>query len=146
MDYSFCATHSLDGPMDCRWWVNVNIVVIVVAVFTRKKCILFKWGLLFCQPRVTVKSCFVYKVITDLASIDHWSVHVSILLSNCKQRITSLSYLVGTTVVCHKLTITVTNRFQTNIERLKLWSSDTFLTCLTCWKSSKLVKFSSTAK
>ena len=39
--------------------------------FYQTKYILFKWGLLSCQPRVTVKSCFVYKVITDLASIDH---------------------------------------------------------------------------
>ena len=64
---------------------------------------------------------FVYKIIRDLESIDHlcinpihriglihkwaidshmlkWSVHVSVLLSNCKQSITSLSLLVGTTV------------------------------------------------
>ena len=27
--------------------------------------------LLSCQPRVTVTSCFVYKVIMDLESIDH---------------------------------------------------------------------------
>ena len=25
-----------------------------------------------CQPRVTGMSCFVYKVIRDLESIDHW--------------------------------------------------------------------------
>ena len=27
--------------------------------------------ILSCQPRVTVMSCFVYKVISDLESIDH---------------------------------------------------------------------------
>ena len=77
--------------------------------------------LLSCQPRVTVTSCFVYKVIRDLESIYHlsinpihriglilkwsidsrmlkWRVHVSVLLSNCKQSITPLSLLVGTTV------------------------------------------------
>ena len=27
--------------------------------------------ILSCQPRVTVMSCFVYKVIRDLESIDH---------------------------------------------------------------------------
>ena len=80
--------------------------------------------LLSCQPRVTVTSCFVYKVIRVLWSIDHlcinpilriglihkwsidsyqlkWSVHASVLLSNCKQSITSLSLLVGTTVQWH---------------------------------------------
>ena len=30
-----------------------------------------KLSLLSCQPRVTVKSCFVNKVIRDLESIDH---------------------------------------------------------------------------
>ena len=72
-----------------------------------------KWGnntlehckLLSCQPKVTVTSCFAYKVIKDLESIDHlcvnsirriglirkwsidsrmlkWSVHVSVLLKS----------------------------------------------------------------
>ena len=73
------------------------------------------------QPKVTVTSCFVYKVIRDIESIDHlcinpilwigliykwsidscmlkWSVHISVLLGNRKQGITSLSPLVGTTV------------------------------------------------
>ena len=80
--------------------------------------------LLSCQPRVTVTSCFVSKVIRDLWSIDHlcinpihriwlihkwyidsrllkcmkWSVQVNVLLSKCKQNITSLSLLAGTTV------------------------------------------------
>ena len=82
--------------------------------------------LLSCQPWVTVTSRFVYKVIRALEWIDHlcinpilgiglihkWSIdshylnrslHVSVLLSNCKQSITSLSLLVGTTVgVCQK--------------------------------------------
>ena len=54
---------------------------------------------------MTVTSCFVYKVIRNLESIDldshqlKWSVQVNVLLSNCKQSITSLSLLVGTTVV-----------------------------------------------
>ena len=66
-------------------------------------------------------SCFVYKVIGDLESIDHlyinpfhriglihklsvdlhwlkWSEQVNVLLSNCKQSITSLSLLAGRTV------------------------------------------------
>ena len=66
-------------------------------------------------------SRFVYKAIRDLKSIDHlfinpirriglvhkrsldsrwlkWIVQVNVLLNNCKQRITSLSLLVGTTV------------------------------------------------
>ena len=78
--------------------------------------------ILSCQSRVTVTSCFVYKVIRDLESIDHlcinpilriglihklsvdsrwlkWSVEVNVLLNNCKQNIMSLSLLVGTTVV-----------------------------------------------
>ena len=83
-----------------------------------------KWRscLLSCQPWVTVTSCFVYKVIRDLESIDHlcinpirriglihewsidsrllkWGVHVSVLFSNGKQSIASLSLLVGTIVV-----------------------------------------------
>ena len=64
-------------------------------------------------------TCFVYKVIRDYESIDHlfinpirriglihkrsldsrqhkWSVQVNVLLSNCKQNISSLSLLVGT--------------------------------------------------
>ena len=72
-------------------------------------------------------SCFVYKVIRDLESIDHlcinpilriglihkWSidshllklsVQVNVLLYNCKQNTTSLSLLVGTTVsLCFSL-------------------------------------------
>ena len=66
-------------------------------------------------------ACFVYKVIKDLESINHlcinlirriglihkrsidsrkekWSVQVNVSLNNCKQTITSLSLLVGTTV------------------------------------------------
>ena len=51
-------------------------------------------------------SCVVYKVIRDLESIDNLcinpilnlSVHVGVLLSNCKQNITSLLLLVCTTV------------------------------------------------
>ena len=69
-------------------------------------------------------SCFVYKVINDLESIYHlcinpirrigfihtrsfdlrnqkWSVQVNVSLYNCKQSITSLSLLVGTTVIFH---------------------------------------------
>ena len=68
------------------------------------------WPLLSCQSRVTVTSCFVYNVIRDLESIYHvfinpicriglinkrpfnsrylkWSVHNSVILSNCKQNI-----------------------------------------------------------
>ena len=67
---------------------------------------------------------FVYKVIRDFESIHHlcinlirrigvihklslesrklkWSVQVNVLLNNCKQNITSLSLLVGRTVI-HK--------------------------------------------
>ena len=69
---------------------------------------------------MTLTSCFVYKVIRDVKSKGHlcinptqdrintqviyrfgllkWSVHVSVLLSDCKQIITSLSLLIGTTV------------------------------------------------
>ena len=70
--------------------------------------------LLSCRPRMTVTSCFVYKVIMDLSSIDHLCINPilpiglalaqvdctsSILLNNCKQNNTSLSFLVCTTVV-----------------------------------------------
>ena len=67
-------------------------------------------------------SCFVDKVIRDLESIDHlcinpirriglihklsidshklkWSVQINVLLNNCKQNTTSMSLLVGTTVI-----------------------------------------------
>ena len=65
--------------------------------------------LLSCQHRVTVMSCFVYKVSRDLESIDHlcinpilkWSVQVNVLLNICKHNITSLSLLAGRTVVSH---------------------------------------------
>ena len=82
--------------------------------------------LLSCQPRVTVMSGFVYKVIRDLESIDHlcinpihrigfihkWyidlcllkrSVQVYVLLNNCKQNIMTMSLLVGTTVMVRKI-------------------------------------------
>ena len=78
--------------------------------------------LLSCQPRVRVTSCFVYKVIRALESIDHlcinpirriglihmwsidshllkWSVQVNVLLNNCKQNTTSLSLLAGRIVL-----------------------------------------------
>ena len=68
-------------------------------------------------------TCFVYKVIRDLESIDHLfinpicriglihkrshdsrylklSVQVNVFLNNCKQNISTQSLLVGTTVVC----------------------------------------------
>ena len=32
-------------------------------------------GLLSCQPRVTVASCFVYKIIRDLESINHLCIN-----------------------------------------------------------------------
>ena len=32
-------------------------------------------NILSCKPRVTVMSCFVYKVITDLESIDHLCIN-----------------------------------------------------------------------
>ena len=77
--------------------------------------------LLSCQPRVTVMSCFVYKVIRDLELINHlcinpihriglihkwfidsrklkWDVQVNVLLNNCKQNIMSLSLLVAMTI------------------------------------------------
>ena len=76
---------------------------------------------LHCQPRVTVTSCFVYKVISNLESIDHWcinpirrigliherstdsccpkwSVQVNISLNNCKENMTSLSLLADRTI------------------------------------------------
>ena len=83
--------------------------------------------LLSCQPRVTVTSCFVYKVIRDLESIDHvyinpirriglihtWSVDsrylklivkVNVLLNDYKQNTTSLSLLVG--IIVPRLSLT----------------------------------------
>ena len=71
---------------------------------------------------MTVTSCFVYKVIRHLESIDHlcinpihriglmhkksidsnklkWNVQVNVLLNNCKQNMTSLSLLAGRTVL-----------------------------------------------
>ena len=33
--------------------------------------------LLSCQPRVTVTSCFVYKVIRDLESVDHLCIRAA---------------------------------------------------------------------
>ena len=55
---------------------------------------------------MTVTSCFVYNVIRDLYSIDHLCISpylrigliYHILLSNYKQKLMSLSLLVGTTV------------------------------------------------
>ena len=43
----------------------------------------FEWfqvslKLLSCQPRVTVTSCFVYKVIRDLESIDHLCINTQV--------------------------------------------------------------------
>ena len=76
-------------------------------------------------------SCFVYKVIRDLESIEHlyinpihriglihkcsidsswlkWIVQVNVLLNNCKQNMTSLSLLTGTTVVGKEFSNNVT--------------------------------------
>ena len=33
------------------------------------------WSVLSCQPRVTVKACFVYKVNRDLESIHHLCIN-----------------------------------------------------------------------
>ena len=33
------------------------------------------YNVLSCQPRVTVKSCFVYKIIRELESIDHLCIN-----------------------------------------------------------------------
>ena len=61
--------------------------------------------LVSCQPRVTVTSCFVYKVIMDLESIYHFCFILSIRVSKSgvyrlmlEQKSISLSLLVGTTV------------------------------------------------
>ena len=80
--------------------------------------LLFSKYLLSCQPRVKVTSCFVYKVISDLESIDHLCInpvrrigliHViyrfalaqveckNVLLNNCKQN-KSQSLLAGRTI------------------------------------------------
>ena len=99
-------------------WVNVDRLYCL-----RLKVIIYiVVNILSCQPGVTVTSRFVYKAIRDLESIDHlfinpirriglihkcsldsrwlkWIVQVNVLLNNCKQTISSLSLLVGTTVV-----------------------------------------------
>ena len=75
--------------------------------------------ILSCQPRVTVTSCFVNKVIRDLYSIDHlcityiintqviyrfasaqveYTFKFKFYFDNCRQNIASLSLFVGTTV------------------------------------------------
>ena len=36
---------------------------------------ILEFELLSCQPRVTVTSCFVYKVIRDLESVDHLCIN-----------------------------------------------------------------------
>ena len=81
-----------------------------------------------CQPRVTETSCMftklsgdhlcinpirkiglIHKWSTDLRKLK-WSVQVNILLNNCKQNITSLSFLIGTTVpltVCYMMDVLV---------------------------------------
>ena len=45
--------------------------------FVERKAIngYFYKQLLSCQPRVTVTSCFVYKVIRELESIDHLCIN-----------------------------------------------------------------------
>ena len=70
-------------------------------------------------------TCFVYKVIRDLESIDHLfinsirrSVQVNVLLNNCKQNISSLSLLVGTTVesnICALVLLNLSNLFRKSI-------------------------------
>ena len=61
--------------------------------------------LVSCQPRVTVTSCFVYKVIMDFESNYHFCIILSIRVRKSgvfrlmlKQKSISLSLLVGTTV------------------------------------------------
>ena len=45
--------------------------------------------LLSCQPRVTVTSCFVYKVIRDLYSIDHMCIYPTQYTSDLSIRVSS---------------------------------------------------------
>ena len=110
-----------------------------------KTFIAYSMHILSCQARVTVTSCFVYKVIRNLESIFHlcinpicriglilkwyidsrqlmWSVKVNVLLNNCKQNITSLSLLVGTTVhvVC-SYTCTLYELFTCKCKRKRLF-------------------------
>ena len=37
------------------------------------------YKLLSCQPRMTVTSCFVYKIIRDLESIDHLCINTQVI-------------------------------------------------------------------
>ena len=45
VDYSFYANHSLDGPMDFRWWENANIVDFVGGDFITEKVNAFQMGI-----------------------------------------------------------------------------------------------------
>ena len=52
----------------------------MITIYTLKQVCLFGlvsiiFGVLSCQPRVTVTSCFVYIFIGDLESIDHLCIN-----------------------------------------------------------------------
>ena len=60
--------------------VVVNSLFIVAPAFCiwSLVCCAVKYSVAFllsCQPRVTVTSCFVYKVIRDLESVDHLCIN-----------------------------------------------------------------------
>ena len=66
-----------------------------------------------------------------------WSVHVSVLLSNCKQSITSLSILVGTsvlnpTLIGHRLAIVDYHIITCMLTHIWTWSSNCCYIS-TCW-------------
>ena len=59
----------------CKEFMNLNLLVKELSNHTMTQINLEHVILLTCQPGVTVTSCFVYKVIRDLESIDHLCIN-----------------------------------------------------------------------
>ena len=119
---------SLGFEIVIKRWFNMWISIVLITVtFPRgdnsRRChwVAFNYWRVSQEWQWPVTSSVIYNVIKDLESIDHlcinpfrriglirkwsidshllkWSVQVNVFHNNCKQSITSLSLLVGTTV------------------------------------------------
>ena len=64
-----------------NWWMYVFtnlhhfVFVCLGLIIVLKQSVCIKLKVLPCQPRMTVTSCSVYKVIRDLASVDHLCIN-----------------------------------------------------------------------
>ena len=68
------ASQTKISPLYYLLFLHVSKVLFTYKHF-KNKCYFTPKEVLYCQPRVTVTSCFVYKVIRDLESIDYLCIN-----------------------------------------------------------------------